>query len=299
MEDSGSWLSLSKRIYVQIKVTKDIVCQSQTQMEPTAYLNVSQEFAYAIDGRKEDNQGKEIQLNQTIAYEFEHKYMLWNTGPSPTDQPVHFSIFVPGLVAENSIHPRHEKNMDAPIISINPKIPKIECNEPRNSTRLLIKPEQDKRNEISCKTLECLVYDCKAFHGWKKGHGNAKSIHIELNFDPQSFLQTEFRHVREFFISTAIEVKDNDGDKTYITYSTKFVSNLSGNWKAEIAESWPIFVGAFIVIMIFASVLYGLHKTISLRRLRIYRIDHMYNGRPGKKSASVYISSHSFNCDTH
>ena len=94
-------------------------------------------------------------------------------------------------------------------------------------------------------------------------------LRSELFADTKSKLQ-QFDH---FSIWTALSFKATNIDKDYLTESTDFISNRSGNWQAKIVEYWPIAVGLFIGIVVLASVIYALFKAGALRKLRFFQMD--------------------------
>jgi hypothetical protein len=188
-------------------------------------------------------------------------------------------LYIPNLIVGD---PNDVKNL---INFIPPNNPYVMCNTPQKVKALNIPSQrtekvEDEPNNISCKTHECLVYDCKVLGRWEKGEKYSKSINLKMTLKKRLFSGKkpgELQTFEEFFISTALSHKKGNSDKTYITENTKFISNRSGNWQAKIAEYWPIVIGLFIVIVVLASGMYALYKTGFLKRLRFYYREDLDN----------------------
>ena len=93
--------------------------------------------------------------------------------------------------------------------------------------------------------------------GWKAG--DLKTIFLKMSLDKNYFLNGMLRHLETFSLWTAISI-DNNGNKQYITEATRFISNRSGNWKAQVAHKWPTIVAMFILIVALLSVCYVAYK---------------------------------------
>ena len=256
-------------INFRVNLIKTPACESQSKdpQNLLAEFQMLQQFEYEIIPRKNDKVAKNILLNKIQDFAFVHSYKLLNQGPSPTDLPYEFYLYIPNLIVDDP------KNVKKLFDVIPPNNPNVTCANPKKAKTLNIQQVKEGQNHISCKTHECLIYDCKVLSKWKIGEQYSKSIKLMMTLEKHLFsgkkpgkLQT----FDEFFIWTALSHKTGDSVKTYITENTKFISNRSGNWQAKIAEYWPIVIGLFIVIVVLVSVIYALYKTGVLKRLRFY-----------------------------
>ena len=250
---------------------------------------------FKITGRKSDMEMKEILLHKKQDFPFEHNYEILNNGPSPTNRYSKFSLFIPLLVVNNAQDKTKKVDASNLLKFIPASDPNVECKKRLDGTVVGIQNIPEGDIHISCKNHDCIIYDCNVFDKWEKGERHVKRINLKMKVYKKLFLKGQLKDFDEFFIWTAMAMSDDSGDKTYTTYETKFVSNRSGNWRARIAEFWPIVIGLFIVIVVFSSILYALFKTGSFKKLRFYNTEkmereHLVTERVSRRSSYKFRS---------
>ena len=86
-------------------------------------------------------------------------------------------------------------------------------------------------------------------------------------------------------IPIVTESFDNTSMPTIVTVNTKevekittngvatpsFLTNDNGNWRAQITLHWPIIMGIFFVLLVFAATIYLLYKTEPCNKVRVNR----------------------------
>lgn len=252
-----------------LSLTKDIPCEGQAKLYPKEHI-IKQQFDYQITVKKIETDEPPIVLKKSQDYSFIHNYKLVNDGPSPTNKIYEFMLYLPKLIIEDS------SNVEEIFDFIPYRKPKIVCEKMNYTNSLAMPTIKNKQGfePISCTSYDCVVHRCKIYEKWARG--DSKSVKIKMKLQSSLFAKanSKLQKLDHFSVWTSISFKAGSNDTSYISESTDFVSNRSGNWQARIVEYWPIAVGLFVGIVVLAVLIYAFFKAGGLKKLRFFRMEN-------------------------
>ena len=254
-----------KALMFEMSLEKNPACENQAKLVPKE-ISVKQIFDYQITVERIKSKKPPIVLKKSQDYPFVHNYKLINDGPSPSNEIYEFLLYLPKLTIKDQM------NVENIFDFIPDSDPKIDCTKLEDSNSLVM-PEIKRKEgfeSISCKSYECVAYKCKIYEKWAKGASKSVRINMNLKSDLFANANSELQEFDHFSIWTLISYEDELSGKSYISKSTDFISNRSGNWQAKIVEYWPIAVGLFVGIVVLAVVIYVTIKSGGLKKLRPY-----------------------------
>ena len=238
-------------------------CAKQTE-KLTVVHEFRQKFQYAIgtNGKPEQSSTKKpASLSHRRDTLLTHHYSITNAGPSKTNKPYEFQLYVPNIVPPNNVH-----------IKLEPlQVPQIQCNKAIKGEQIKITGIPSTKKDISCTNTKCFVYHCKVEKGWDVSQEKTITIETKLpKAEYQKIKKILPQSTGNFWTALA---KEDGMTPHLLTFKTKLIYDDAGGWRTQLATYWPILIGVFIGVVVFVSVFYALYKTGTLNKIRFWSRD--------------------------
>ncbi|TRY61551.1 hypothetical protein TCAL_16296, partial [Tigriopus californicus] len=193
--------------------------------------------------------------NSTMTLEFKHVYLLTNIGPSPTNKPFTFDIYVP----------------DNEALDINVLESNFKCLPMTSGLVAGIHPPYTADTKaLSCQVETCKVYQCTIPAGMAKDQ--VESVNLNMAFEAEkagAFLEGVYK----FVVHTAVREQSHNNYEDFVPFTTEFYSLEVMSLTAMIKSNWPHIIGVVVGLILLSVTFMLLCKFKFFSKTRYFKME--------------------------
>lgn len=226
----NSWNNLQQTLRFPIEFKSEIVMESLSS-------NIQAQYDY----------------NSTMVVEFKHVYLLTNVGPSPTNKPFIFNVYIPSTEA-----------LDIRRVESN-----FECAHMIGGLVAGIhSPYTSGTKALSCQVETCSVHQCTIPTGMAKDQ--VESVELNMAFQAEK-AEVMFENVYHFAVYTAVRQQGRYDSTEFKKILTEFYSLEVSSLAAMAISHWPYIIGVVVGLLLLALIFALLWKCDVFSKTRLFK----------------------------